>query len=770
MLRFFLLLICLPFAAFAQGPESLDSAAPKAVPRILLAIYDSKEEPGPRTTEMHHALELPANHLGYVLHYQDIRKPLPPLGPEVAGAVVWFNPGVIVPDPAAWLEWLEKQILEKDRRLLVFGGLGIDAKYRNLPGGMAQLNRIYHQLGIHDENLWVDIVYGAKVLSKDRSMMEYERALERQLPPYFVTSLAGATARSFLTVVNPDEHKGKAELVTIGPQGGYVAYNYALYRLLREGTRRVSLQQWLIDPFAFLRLALAMPATQPAPDPTTYLGRRVGYMQMDGDGWNNYSALLQHRGNKIIAAQAAYETLIRPHPDVPLSVGVIGAEIETDCYGLSESKAWAAKLLGLGQVEAASHTYSHPQYWRYFQKGDPGREKALLPFYPPKPSLHRSFLERLTQWFHKDPWEKVEKPVLSAEQQEENHFLEEYFNRLPRSYACAPFTLAREIAGNAALLQSLLPTGKRVKTLHWSGDTEPFDEALAAARGAKLAAIGGGTMRYDPDYPSLSTLPPYGFVSGSEVQIYSANGNENTLRTQDEERFTGLRYLPAVSKLTETPLRLMPLSVYFHASDAGNPLAAQAVRENIDFFRAQPIIRLFPSEYTNLAHGFFESTIMKDAANAWIVQGNAVRTVRFDHASRRSVDFAQSEGVWGQRYFQGSLYVALMQQPEHRVVLKDKVGLELYPEAAFPYLIESSWDIKALKKVKDVLTISARGYGVGAMRWRMPKPGTYEIRLSRAGRSEEAVHQVPTDADGILRLALAEANGIEATIRIAPLP
>lgn len=758
-MRFLLSLIflCLPVCAAAQE-----------VPRVLLAVYDSKEEPGPRTTELHHSLELPANHLGYVLRYQDIRQPLPKLGAEVAGVVVWFNPGVNVEQPEAWLDWLEHEALAGSRRLLVFGGLGIGSKYRTSSGGMARLNKIYHQIGIHDDNLWVDIVYGAKIFSKDRVMMEYERPMERQLPAYFVTSRAGATAHSFLTLVNPAEHKGKAELVTTGPQGGYVAYNYALYRLLGEGTKRVTLQQWMIDPFAFLRLALAIPEAQPSPDPTTYLGRRVGYVQMDGDGWNNYSSLLHHRGSKIIAAQAAYETLIGPYPDVPVSVGVIGADIETECYGLSESKLWAKKLLGLPQVEAGSHTYSHPQYWKYFESGDVGREKALLQYYPPKPSEHRSFIERLMAWFRKDPWAKVEKTKADSVQQAENQFLLEYFNRLPRSYACAPFSLAKEISGNASLLQDLLPSGKRLATLHWSGDTEPFDAALAEARKANLSAIGGGTLRYDPDYPSLSTLPPYGFVSGAETQIYSANGNENTLRTQDEERFTGLRYLPAVSKFTETPQRLMPLSVYFHAADAGNSLAARAVVENIDYFRRQPIIRLFPTEYIGMAQGFYTASLVRDGENSWKINGLGVRTVRFDHAARLGVDFTNSEGIWGQRYFQGSLYVALAPQVSHRVVLKAKVGLELYPEAAFPYLVESSWNIKSLKNIKDVLTLSARGYGVGAMRWRMPKPGNYDVRYSRAGQREEAVHQVPTDADGILRLALAEANGVEVLIQIAP--
>ncbi len=760
---FGMLLLCLllPGMALAQ-------AAP--VPRVLLAVYDGKEEPGPRTTEMHHSLELPLNHLGYVLRYHDIHEAMPPLGPEVAGVVVWFNPGVSVENPEIWLDWLQTQVVEAKKRLLVFGGLGIGPKFRTSPGGMAKLNAVYHAIGIHDENIWVDIVYGAKPVAKDRSMVEYERALDPQLSPYFVTTLAGSSARSYLTVSNPEEHRGKSELVVTGPQGGYVAYNYALYRLLKEGTKRVTLQQWLIDPFAFLRTALAMPQGIPVPDPTTYLGRRVGYMQMDGDGWNNYSARLEHRNEKVLAAQAALEGLIHPYPDVPISVGVVGAEIETDCYGLRDSKKVARSIFVEPQVEAASHTFSHPQYWRYFMLEDAGREKALLPFYPPKPRAQQSLWDKIRTWFARDPWAKVEKPVLSAEQLEENKFLETYFNRLPRSYACAPFSLAQEITGNAALMQGLLPHGKKVTLLHWSGDTEPFAQALNAVRKADMLAIGGGTLRYDPDYASLSTLPPYGFSAEGETQIYAANGNENTLRTEDEERFTGLRYLPSVSKLTESPQRLLPLSVYFHAGDAGNPLAAQAVRENIEYFRQQPIIRLLPSDYVRLAQGFFATRLAEDGQGGWDVQGEGTRTVRIDRASQKSVDFAQSQGVWGQRYYQGSLYVALAPQSEKRVVLHKKQNLELYPAAEMPYLIESSWNIKSLNNIKTILIVSARGYGIGAMQWRMPQPGKYEVRLSRLGRDEAVAHVVPTNADGILHLALAEANGVDVEIRIAPVP
>jgi hypothetical protein len=49
---------------------------------------------------------------------------------------------------------------------------------------------------------------------------------------------------------------------------------------------------------------------------------------------------------------------------------------------------------------------------------------------------------------------------------------------VPRSFGKHPFDLHAEINGSIDYLNALLPAGKRVMLLQWSGDTHPFAAAL----------------------------------------------------------------------------------------------------------------------------------------------------------------------------------------------------------------------------------------------------------------------------------------------------
>ena len=48
--------------------------------------------------------------------------------------------------------------------------------------------------------------------------------------------------------------------------------------------------RWIIDPFAFLQQALALPAL-PLPDTTTENGRRLMFIHIDGDGYPSRAEL-----------------------------------------------------------------------------------------------------------------------------------------------------------------------------------------------------------------------------------------------------------------------------------------------------------------------------------------------------------------------------------------------------------------------------------------------------------------------------------------------
>jgi hypothetical protein len=52
----------------------------------------------------------------------------------------------------------------------------------------------------------------------------------------------------------------------------------------------------------------------------------------------------------------------------------------------------------------------------------------------------------------------------------------------PRAYAVLPYSLALEIGGSLAFIDTLLPPGKSANFVQWSGNTLPYPAAIAASR------------------------------------------------------------------------------------------------------------------------------------------------------------------------------------------------------------------------------------------------------------------------------------------------
>ena len=120
-----------------------------------------------------------------------------------------------------------------------------------------------------------------------------------------------------------------------------------LCRLRGPGTGRT---KWIIDPFAFFQKAFGA-ELMPIPDVTTLSGRRLWFSHIDGDGWNNMSYIESYRDKPTIAAAVILRELIAPYPDLPVAVGVIGADID-ERYGTPEAaRAPRARLYALPQVE-----------------------------------------------------------------------------------------------------------------------------------------------------------------------------------------------------------------------------------------------------------------------------------------------------------------------------------------------------------------------------------------------------------------------------------
>ena len=86
------LLLC----SFMAVQPVLAKAKAGPVSRTILALYDGRYDKEPSKTYIHRYLEMPLNHLGYMVAYHDINQNIPdvnsdPFSGSYAAILTWFS-------------------------------------------------------------------------------------------------------------------------------------------------------------------------------------------------------------------------------------------------------------------------------------------------------------------------------------------------------------------------------------------------------------------------------------------------------------------------------------------------------------------------------------------------------------------------------------------------------------------------------------------------------------------------------------------------------
>jgi len=730
-------------AVRAQSPQPVD--------RTIIGLFDSKTDVSVRRSRIHRLVEMPVNHLGLTLQPHDVRQGLPSdeAMRGVRGIVTWFT-SVAFAEPNTYLTWLEAQ-QRAGKKLVIIDHPGVDPDPVGGLGVRRKFDAVLSHIGLRWEGEWVDLTYSSRIVAKDSSMVEFERTLPILLPPYQRLSLIGSAARAYLTVRRNVDARD-SPLVVTGPNGGYISPHYAIF----EPPREIETLSWHVNPFRFFREAFGTDAV-PKLDTTTLSGRRIYYSHVDGDGWHNISAAMKYAEKKLESAEVLYLDVLLRTPDLPVTIAPITGDLDKTWYGDEKARDLARQIFALPQVEAGSHTHSHPLVWGFFRDPDPRREVRYLPFYPARPG--RSQADSV--------WDRAKVLADLPPRRDLDDAIPTGYST-PRSYAVQPFRLEAEIAGSIKIIEGLLPPGKRVALYQWSGDTSPFERALALVKTAGLRNINGGDTRMDGVYASYAQVQPLSLRVGAVRQNYSSASNENTYTDNWRRRFFGFRGLAETLQRTETPIRVKPINIYYHFYSVEREDGMSALWHNIDYARGQEIAPVSTSRFVSMVDGFDAARIVALGDRRWRIEDReGLETVRFDDASLLAVDFARSEGIVGQRHAQGSLYVAL-----DRAVAAPVVALAAYaaphrdPDAPVPYLVQSRWRVEALVREARGWRFTAEGFGAADFTWKVPAPGRYAVAAIDAdGRSGAA--EAAAGADGLLRfsLDLAGDRGVVFTVR-----
>ena len=349
------------------------------------------------------------------------------------------------------------------------------------------------------------------------------------------------------------------------------------------------------------------------PDVTTFFGLRGAFSEVDGDGSANMTVDVTPKA--VPCTRVLLREILQRYK-FPITASVIGYRLTEEGSGGEEFVTALRDILSLPHIQAASHTYTHPMIW----------SKGITEFKIPGYSF--------------DP---VMETVGSIE-------------------------MIREV---------LLPKGKDIEMLLWSGDCQATSEALAALESAGFQNMNGGNARYDELYRGICHICPLSIEVGEYRQYYAPAGNEYLYTKSWTENFGGLAQVIATFENTRVP-RYLPVDVYYHYYVAERQAGLNSLFKIYDWCQTQELCWIHTAEYTRAVAGFVAAKTGRDGAGRYyITDYGGLNTVRLD-AETRGVDMKQSRNVLGYTHFAGSLYVTLQPGKRAEIVLTPEEGMGLY--------------------------------------------------------------------------------------------
>jgi hypothetical protein len=545
------------FVPWVANPalDQLGVGAIEVMPRRVLLLYEKRGAADQLIYQDAHRLAaMPLEWLGYVPEYRDINGPLPEgtLAGRYAGIVAWLTDET--PAGERLYPWLRRQ-MQDGVRVAFFSSFGF-----RLDGARAEaLGLVLSQSARQPEHVTV---------SRSDPIMGFEFPPEPDRRGFQPLAVKDGTALLSLA----GDKGERMDPVALTGWGGYALYPYHVVTLPGSESKR-----WVLDPFAFLTRALALP-TMPVPDITTESGRRLLLVHIDGDGFPSRA----ERPGAPVSAQVLLDEILSRYR-IPHTVSVIEGEIAAIGLHPAESpalEAIARRIFALPNVEIASHTLSHPFRWQ-----------ALEAVRPDSAGMG------------------------------ENH----YSLDLP-GYT---YDVRAEISGSIDYInEHLAPPGKRAHILLWSGDCNPDELPLAETVRAGVLNMNGGDTLITRADPTLTQVAPMGIPRGRYYQVYAPNQNENVYTELWHGPYYGYERVIETFELTDLPRRLKPVNIYYHMYTTTKTASLAALHKVYRWALAQSLHPVYASEYIRRAMDF-RGVVVARTAGGWRVRGlGAIRTLR----------------------------------------------------------------------------------------------------------------------------------------------
>jgi len=571
-----------------------------AFSRSILVIYAGSRKETDDDNNFRKYWEFPLNYLGIKARYWNIRKGFPE--PSALGqyrAVAFQFDKSSLPHVHAFWRFVGVLL---DRHIKVLFLESFPENDGSGDGRTAGLREsVLRRMGLGMAGVWDTNAFGLGYGIKDLWMEGFEYPLPK-FPSEFRPLVNLSPHNHVYLSVNSNDarNQGLGSVYALsGPWGGLVFDPFMIRWPVLDSRHTL----WYVDPFRFLEKVLGV-RNSPRMDLTTLNGMRVFYSQVDGDAFDTLSIYKRRQ----MSAEVLYHEIFT-RMDLPFTVSVITSQIDPRYQGSRNRVVWARKIFALSNVEAGSHTFSHPFYWVPTKK------------------------------------QRNEGPI---------HIEIPHYT----------FDLKREIGGSIDWInKNLLPPHKKVRLLQWSGDTRPGKAAMAELATTHVLNINGSDTRFDDNAPSYTFVFPYFRRIGQYVQYYNSDVNDYILTNDWGGPYFGYLNVIETFRHTDLPKRVDPIDVYFHFYAGQRESSLNALKQVLAWVQKQPVAPLFASQFVRMEQGYIGARISKrkdDAGTYWEISGYGKdTTVRFDHAASLFPVVSTGTGVIGYRHRKDSLYVYL---------------------------------------------------------------------------------------------------------------
>ena len=641
---------------WVSTPEQdlLGVGAVEVLPRKILLVYNLHTTPGQDLifSDAHRFIDFPLSYMGYVPEYWDVGQALPhgPLIGRYAGIVIWLNTPLI--SQAKTLHrWLTQQ-LSQGMRVVVFGNFGFPLD-----------NTLLHPL--HLELQLTDSPPGSPLrITVQDDIVGYEVEPHPQTRNFVPLRIRQGTP--LLQLANAQDVRYDAIAYT--PWGGYAQTPYIVTELPSLAKRSyITKERWLIHPFRFLSHALKLPAL-PAPDVTTENGRRLMLVHIDGDGFVSRA----ERYGAPFAGQVLLKEVLQKYR-IPTTVSIVQAEIAADGVYPQYSpalEAIARETFALPFIEIATHSYSHPFWWKPLEAGQRGTK----------------------------------------------------LNMQIKGY---DFDLDKEIQGSIDYInQRLAPPGKSCQIFLWTGDCNPSALAVEHTYQAGVLNMNFGDTLITTSGPTLASIAPLGIKKGEYYQVYAPNQNENVYTNGWTGPYYGFQRVIETFELTEQPVRYKPINIYYHYYSAAKQASLNALHSVYRWALKQPVFNIYASEYIRKVLAFRHVEIVREmhAERAWRIRGaEQLRQLRLPQ-SLGYPDFARSRGVIGFQDHNNTRYIHLSGEAEARLVLTNT-------PPQLPYLVEANAKLTHWEGAAYTVQFGLTGHQ--PLSFQLFQPGSCRVRSGK---------------------------------------